>query len=81
MSIPRSRLLDLLQKQCSIFSSTFNPSRLRTGNKILRQRLKGPSVVSYYPRRVATYKDLVAAYPGLETWDDDEEDRLEHLAA
>lgn len=79
MSIPRSRLLDLLQKQCTIFSSTFNPSRLRTGNKILRQRLKGPSVAAYYPRRVATYKDLVAAYPGLETWDDDEEDRLEHL--
>jgi len=81
MSIPSSRLLDLLQKQCTIFSSTFNPSRLRTGNKILRQRLKGPSVVAYYPRRVATYKDLVAAYPGLETWDDDEEDRLEHLAS
>lgn len=79
MSIPRSRLLDLLQKQCTIFSSTFNPSRLRTGNKILRQRLKGPSVAAYYPRRVATYKDLVAAYPGLETWDDDEEDRMEHL--
>lgn len=58
---------------------TFNPERLRTGNKILRERLKGPSVAEYYPRRIATIKDLKALYPGLETWDDEEEDRLERL--
>lgn len=58
---------------------TFNPERTRTGNKILRQRLKGPSIAAYYPRRVATFKDLQALYPDLETWDDDEEDRLEHI--
>lgn len=80
MSVARSRLLDLMKKQCTIFSSTYNPLRQRTGNKVLRQRLKGPSVAAYYPRRVATFKDLVAAYPGMETWDDDEEDRLEGLA-
>ncbi|KAI4211926.1 MAG: hypothetical protein LQ351_005266 [Letrouitia transgressa] len=68
-----------MKVQCRIFSQTFNPERLRTGNKILRQRLKGPSVAAYYPRRVATVKDLKALYPSLETWDDDEEDRLEHL--
>lgn len=59
---------------------TFNPERTRTGNKILRQRLKGPSVAAYYPRRVATFKDLRALYPDLDTWDEDEEDRLEHVA-
>lgn len=71
------------QVQCRIFSSTYNPQRLRTGNRVLRQRLRGPSVASYYPRRVATIKDLQEAYKTfdeeLETWDDDEEDRLEHL--
>lgn len=66
--------------QCRIFSSVYNPERARTGNKVLRQRLKGPSVAAYYPRRLVTFKDLQNAYPDLETWDDDEEDRLEGLA-
>ena len=65
--------------QCRIFSTTYNPERLRTGNKVLRQRLKGPSLAAYYPRRVVTLKDLQKAYPDLETWDEDEEDRLESL--
>ncbi|MCJ1232087.1 mitochondral 37S ribosomal protein S27 [Varicellaria rhodocarpa] len=79
MAIPKSRILDLLKVQCRIFSTTYNPERLRTGNKILRQRLKGPSVASYYPRKIVTIRDVQKLYPDLETWDDDEEDRLEHL--
>ncbi|KAI4290715.1 MAG: hypothetical protein L6R35_000022 [Caloplaca aegaea] len=80
MSVARSRVLDLMKVQCRIFSSTFNPDRTRTGNKVLRERLKGPSLAAYYPRRVATFKDLKNLYPDLETWDDDEEDRLEHIS-
>ncbi|KAM0801190.1 mitochondrial ribosomal subunit S27-domain-containing protein [Usnea florida] len=83
MSVSQSRILDLLKVQCRIFSQTFNPSRLRTGNRVLRQRLRGPSVAAYYPRRVATMKDLMKAYKGFDeqmvTWDDDEEDRLDHI--
>lgn len=96
MTVPKSRLLDLLkvisynviiirnrsnsiQVQCRIFSMTYNPEGLRTGNKILRQRLKGPSLVAYYPKKGPTLRDLKNAYPGLETWDDDEEDRLESI--
>ena len=52
---------------------------------MLRQRLKGPSVAAYYPRRVATFKNLQAAYAHfdeeLETSDDKEEDPLENIAA
>ncbi|KAK3169855.1 hypothetical protein OEA41_009239 [Lepraria neglecta] len=70
--------------QTTLFSQTFNPLRLRTGNKILRQRLRGPSVAAYYPRRVATVKDLQKAYrhfdEDMETWDEEEEDRIEHVA-
>lgn len=58
---------------------TYNPQQLRTGNKVLRQRLKGPSMAAYYPPRVATLKDLRNTYPDLETWDDDEEDREENI--
>ncbi|KAI9889107.1 MAG: mitochondral 37S ribosomal protein S27 [Vezdaea aestivalis] len=81
MAVSKERLLDLLKAQCRIFSTTFNPERVRTGNKILRARLRGPSAVEYYPPRVATFKDLVATFRpfGLVTWDDKEEDRLDSL--
>ncbi|OBT85740.1 hypothetical protein VE02_05258 [Pseudogymnoascus sp. 03VT05] len=80
MSVARSRVVDLMKTQCKIFSTTFNPEGVRTGNKILRQRLKGPAVAAYYPRKVATLDHLRKAYPQLKTWNDDEEDRLEVVA-
>lgn len=46
---------------------------------MLRQRLRGPSLAAYYPRRVATFKNLRALYPNHELYDEDEEDRLEHI--
>ncbi|GAB7362180.1 hypothetical protein MBLNU230_g2206t1 [Neophaeotheca triangularis] len=79
MAVPRSRILDLVKTQCQIFSTIFNPTGQRLGNKILRQRLRGPALAAYYPRRVAEYKDLKRLYPGYETYDDDEEDRLEGI--
>jgi len=36
-------------------------------------------LAAYYPRRIVTIKDLQKAYPDLETWDEDEEERKEHL--
>ncbi len=51
------------------------------GNKILRQRLRGPALASYYPRRVVTFKDLQLEFgPELEVEDEWDEDRLEKLA-
>ncbi|KAL8413788.1 hypothetical protein RB594_005143 [Gaeumannomyces avenae] len=58
MSVPRARLLDLLQARCQIFATTFNPEGVRTGNKVLRQRLRGPALVDYYPRRLVTFNDI-----------------------
>lgn len=49
------------------------------GNKVLRQRLRGPAIAAYYPRRVATIKDLIEAYPEYEGYDDDEEERLDNI--
>lgn len=68
-----------MKAQCRIFNTTFNATAQRLGNKILRQRLKGPSLAAYYPQRVATFVDLKRLYPGYELYDDFEEDRLEHL--
>ncbi|KFX86657.1 hypothetical protein O988_08222 [Pseudogymnoascus sp. VKM F-3808] len=80
MSVARSRVVDLMKVQCKIFSTTFNPEGVRLGNKILRERLRGPALAAYYPRKVATIKDLRKAYPELETWNEKEEDRLETVA-
>ncbi|KAH6669989.1 mitochondrial ribosomal subunit S27-domain-containing protein [Halenospora varia] len=80
MAVPRSRILDLMKVQCKLFSHTFNPEGLRLGNKVLRQRLKGPAMAAYYPRKMATYQDLVKAYgENFETWNEPEEERLEML--
>ncbi|MCJ1279613.1 mitochondral 37S ribosomal protein S27 [Puttea exsequens] len=84
MSVPRARLLDLMKVQCRIFSQTFNPEGLRTGNRVLRQRLRGPNIAQYYPRRLATVKDLRKAFKHfpeeMDTWDEEEEERLDHIA-
>lgn len=51
------------------------------GNKILRQRLKGPSIAAYYPRRVVTLKDFENTFkPYNLIFDNEAEiDRLDHL--
>lgn len=69
------------QLQCTLFSTTFNPQRQRLGNKVLRQRLKGPQLAAYYPRKTGTIADIQKEFAkfDLETWNDDEEDRLESL--
>jgi hypothetical protein len=52
------------------------------GNKILRQRLRGPSLQKYYPPRGPTINTLEKEFKsmGLETLNEEEEDRQEHLA-
>ena len=68
------------QAQCQVFATTFNPEGVRMGNKVLRQRLKGPAVAAYYPRKIATIKDVKREFgPVLATWDDAEEDRFEYI--
>ncbi|KAI1750649.1 mitochondrial ribosomal subunit S27-domain-containing protein [Xylaria castorea] len=80
-AVPRARLLDLMKVQCQIFSTTYNPERIRMGNKILRQRLRGPSLAKYYPAKGPTINTLEKEFRslGLETVDEEEEDRQEHI--
>ncbi|KXX81197.1 hypothetical protein MMYC01_201393 [Madurella mycetomatis] len=83
MSVSRARLLDLMKARCELFSTTFNPEGIRTGNKILRQKLKGPALASYYPRKLMTFRDFQKEFEplGLEIENGRELDRLEHIAA
>lgn len=45
----RARLLEVEKLHCDIFQTSFNPTSVRTGAKYLRGRLRGPSMVDYYP--------------------------------
>ncbi|KAI0020458.1 mitochondrial ribosomal subunit S27-domain-containing protein [Xylariomycetidae sp. FL0641] len=80
-AVSRARLLNLMEVQCKIFSTTYNPDGVRMGNKILRQRLKGPTLAKYYPRPTPTVIDLQKEFGKLhlETIDEVELDRQEHL--
>jgi small subunit ribosomal protein S33 len=51
------RLQALKQLQCSIFSTTYNPTNARNGAKYLKGRLRGPLMVQYYPPRI-TFKEI-----------------------
>lgn len=75
-------LINSAQLQCSIFSTIFNPMRQRLGNKILRQRLKGPKLAAYYPRRSATVEDVMEEFKKFDLVgeNEDEAERLEDVA-
>jgi hypothetical protein len=64
------------QLSCRIFSTTFNPTATRTGNRILRERLKGPSFLEYYPRHAVKIQDLKRAFPMAYFVDEEEKTRL-----
>jgi small subunit ribosomal protein S33 len=71
----------VLQAQCRVFTTTFNPQQLRLGNKILRQRLRGPALAAWYPRKTVSFRDLQDAYQplGLTIFDEAEDDREEAI--
>ncbi|RMJ22404.1 hypothetical protein PHISP_06724 [Aspergillus sp. HF37] len=73
MAVPRNRVLDLVQN--------YNPQGLRLGNKILRQRLRGPALAAYYPKKTVSFRDLQNAIRplGLTTFDEAEDDREESI--
>jgi len=73
-----SRLAQLTRLRCGIFQTSYNPTGVRTGAKYLRARLRGPSMVEYYPPKLSlTY--LARKYRKLEIVDEDEEERLQDV--
>ncbi|KAJ3374836.1 mitochondral 37S ribosomal protein S27 [Allomyces arbusculus] len=50
----------LRQLSCQIFQTVHNPTHARTGHRILRERLAGPHLTSYYPIEPPTIKKLNA---------------------
>lgn len=76
-----ARLRSLAKASCQIFSTTFNPTASRNGNKILRQRLRGPALLNYYPEEKITLQRVIRAFPELHLIDEAEQIRLADVDA
>ncbi|KAF9102736.1 hypothetical protein BGX27_010869 [Mortierella sp. AM989] len=74
--------LTLINKiSTAIFGNVYNPQGIRTGNKILRQRLVGPTINSYYPNvRQIKLREITKMVPEMNLVDQGEKARLEDLA-
>ncbi|KAI9480708.1 MAG: mitochondrial ribosomal subunit S27-domain-containing protein [Benjaminiella poitrasii] len=75
-----TRIAQLSQLSCKIFSNVYNPTGARTGNKILRQRLIGSTITAYHPQKLTHFRDIKALYPELGLIDVDEKERLDEIA-
>ncbi|KAK0470630.1 mitochondrial ribosomal subunit S27-domain-containing protein [Armillaria novae-zelandiae] len=73
-----STLEALTRLRCSIFQTTYNPTRVRTGAKYLRARLQGPSMVKYYPPAL-NISAIARQYPALELVDEKEQQRFQDI--
>ncbi|KAF8435689.1 mitochondrial ribosomal subunit S27-domain-containing protein [Boletus edulis BED1] len=51
-AIAPSRLAALTKARCVIFKTAYNPTSARTGANYFRARLRGPSMVTYYPQDI-----------------------------
>jgi small subunit ribosomal protein S33 len=78
ITVAPSRVAALKQLRCSLFQTSYNPRGLRTGAKYFRARLKGPSVMSYYPQSF-DISQIARQHPELEMVNDDEEERLQDV--
>ncbi|KAL9714637.1 mitochondral 37S ribosomal protein S27 [Leucoagaricus gongylophorus] len=72
------RLLSLLETRSQIFQTAFNPTSFRTAAKYLRRRVRGPSMLAYYPPKLNIAR-VASMYPDLELVDEDEQTRLEDI--
>ena len=70
-----ARLAVLTELRTQIFGTTYNPLSLRTGSKVLKARLRGPSMMRYYGERMSGVAAMNNAVPGLELVDVAEQTR------
>lgn len=75
MNVAPGRLLALARLRSTVFGTTWNPESLRTGSKVLKARLRGPSMLRYYGERFSGFAGLNRAIPDLELKDVAEETR------
>ena len=70
-AVAPSRLAALTRLRCEIFQTAYNPTSVRTGAKYLRARLRGPSMIQYYPDEltVARFNHMGGNFK-IQDWDE-----------
>ncbi|KIP07495.1 hypothetical protein PHLGIDRAFT_89468 [Phlebiopsis gigantea 11061_1 CR5-6] len=79
-AVAPSRLALLTRLRCSIFQTAYNPTSIRTGAKYLRARLRGPSMVNYYPVQLSI-SEARKMFPKFDAIDFQEQERVEDVEA
>ncbi|KIJ25274.1 hypothetical protein M422DRAFT_38857 [Sphaerobolus stellatus SS14] len=79
-TVAGGRLNMLKQLRCAIFQTAWNPASIRTGAKYLRKRLRGPSMIQYYPTQIS-FREVNKKFPELGIVDEDEVMRIKDLAS
>ena len=77
-SVAPSRLAALSRLRSVIFQTSYNPTSQRTGAKYLKRRLRGPSMMDYYPQQLSI-SAINKEFKGLDLIDEDEEQRLQDV--
>ena len=77
-SIAPSRLAALAKTRCTVFQTSYNPTSVRTGAKYLRARLRGPSMMNYYPPTLSL-SSIIRQFPEMELVDATEQQRLQDV--
>lgn len=77
-SIAPSRLAALVKTRCTVFQTSYNPTSVRTGAKYLRARLRGPSMMNYYPPTLSL-SSIIRQFPEMELVDAAEQQRLQDV--
>jgi small subunit ribosomal protein S33 len=78
-SVAPSRLATLTRLSSVIFQTSYNPTSQRTGAKYLKRRLRGPSMMDYYPYQLSI-SAINKEFNGLDLVDEYEEQRLQDVA-
>ena len=78
-AVLKSRLAALTKLRCSIFQTSYNPTSVRTGAKYLRARLRGPSMINYYPLPLSIAELNRMAPNEMKLRDPAEEERLQDV--
>ena len=76
----KTRLAKLAQLSAKLFNNIYNPMGERTGNKILRKRLIGPTILEWYPKRIITLREITDTFPGMKLVNQEEKLRLEEIS-
>lgn len=72
----------LAKIRSEIFGTNFNPDGARTGAKVLRKKLVGPTIANYYNNPdMIKFKHLKKLFPQFSFVNEDEEYRLTMVAA